>query len=77
MNWPSLSPDLNPIEHIWDELGRRLRQQVKPPQTLQALGQALINQWRRLPVRISRGVLRSMRRRCVVVVAARGGHTRY
>ena len=52
VDWPSLSPDLNPIEHMWDELGRRLRQQVNPSQTLQAIGQALINQWRRLPVRI-------------------------
>ena len=23
VNWPAMSADLNPIEHIWDMLGRR------------------------------------------------------
>ncbi|GFT81434.1 transposable element Tcb2 transposase [Trichonephila clavipes] len=24
MNWPAYSSDLNPIEHVWDMLGRRI-----------------------------------------------------
>ncbi|GFV15649.1 hypothetical protein TNCV_1690611 [Trichonephila clavipes] len=24
MDWPARSPDLNPIEHVWDFVGRRL-----------------------------------------------------
>jgi len=37
--WPSKSPDLNPIKHLWDELDRRVRQ--RQPQSLDQLSQAL------------------------------------
>jgi transposase len=23
--WPALSPDLSPIEHLWDEIGTRVQ----------------------------------------------------
>lgn len=37
MIWPPRSLDLNPIEHMWDVMGRRLRQLPKFPNTLNDL----------------------------------------
>ncbi|GFW58069.1 transposable element Tc1 transposase [Trichonephila clavipes] len=34
MDWPARSPDLNPIEHVWDFLGRRLAARTLAPVTI-------------------------------------------
>lgn len=77
MDWPSRSPDLNPIEHVWDALGRGLRELRNQPQNLQELGAALQDLWRRIPNHVFTNIRQSMRRRCMAVVNARGGHTQY
>ena len=30
VDWPAVSPDMNPISHMWDELGRRVRERPNP-----------------------------------------------
>ncbi|GFX74464.1 transposable element Tcb2 transposase [Trichonephila clavipes] len=35
MKLPAYSPDMNPIEHVWDSLGRRVAGRQPPLQTLQ------------------------------------------
>ncbi|GFU64156.1 transposable element Tcb2 transposase [Trichonephila clavipes] len=42
MDWPAYSPDLNPIEHVWDALGRRIAARLQHPEDTQQLKQMLI-----------------------------------
>ncbi|GFW45062.1 transposable element Tcb2 transposase [Trichonephila clavipes] len=49
MDWPAGSPDLNPIEHVWDFLGRRLAARTLPPVTIQELRLALQDEWAAMP----------------------------
>jgi transposase len=75
--WPALSPDLSTIEHVWDELGRRVHHRQNPPETLQELCDALVPKWNNIPEAFIQRLIGSMRRRCKAVVAARGDQTRY
>ncbi|GFU43898.1 transposable element Tc3 transposase [Trichonephila clavipes] len=45
MDWPARSPDRNPIEHVWDFLGRRLPSRTLPPVTIRELRLALQDEW--------------------------------
>ena len=75
--WASRSPDLNPIEHLWDNLDRCVRHRQQQSQTLQQLRDALQDEWRRIPQRHLRRLIHSMPNRCQAVIDARGGNTRY
>ncbi|GFX35554.1 transposable element Tcb1 transposase [Trichonephila clavipes] len=45
MDWPAYSPDLNPIEHVWDMLGRRIAARQPPLTFLPELRSALLDEW--------------------------------
>lgn len=77
LDWPACSPDLNPIEHVWDQLGRSIRSRQNQPTTLDDLETALREEWERLPQENLRRLIRSMPRRIRAVITARGGNTRY
>ena len=67
--WPSMSPDISPIEHVWDILGRRVQGHVPAPRNLQELANVLQEEWHRIPQNDIRLFVGSMRRRCVACLA--------
>ena len=75
--WPGLSPDLSPIEHLWDQLDRRDRRRHQQPQTLNELCAALTEEWQSIPQMTINRLVASMRRQCVAVINSGGGFTRY
>jgi hypothetical protein len=75
--WPTRSSDLNPIEHVWDMLGRRVRQHRSSPQTLQDLRNVLIEEWDNISQEEVTNLISSMPQRLEAVIRARGGNTRY
>ena len=77
IGWPSRSPDMNPIEHIWDDMGRALRDRDVQPTNLDELTVALREEWDALPLEKINNLIDSMPRRIAALLRARGGHTRY
>ncbi|GFW17556.1 transposable element Tcb2 transposase [Trichonephila clavipes] len=77
MDWPARSPDLNPIEHVWDFLGRRLVARTLPPVTIRELRLALQDEWAAMPQQLIDTLILSMGRRCETCLAVRGDHIPY
>ena len=74
--WPAVSPDMNPNEHIWDYLGRKVRA-IGDVYNLGDLENALIQDWNNIPNVVIRHYVRSMRGRLAACINSQGGHTRY
>ncbi len=71
---PPQSPDLNPIEHLWDVVEREFRIMDVQPTNLQQLREAIMSIW----TKISEGdLVESMAWRIKAVLKAKGGPTRY
>ncbi|GFX06413.1 transposable element Tcb2 transposase [Trichonephila clavipes] len=77
MDRPARSPDLNPIEHVLDFLGRRLAACTLPPVTIRELRLALQDEWAARPQQLIDTLILSMGRRCETCLAVRGDHIPY
>lgn len=77
MDWPPRSPDLNPIEHLWDALKKTVRRHLPAPRNHQELERAVLLEWDNITQETIQDLITSLPRRMQAVIRARGGVTRY
>nr|CAH7767999.1 unnamed protein product [Callosobruchus chinensis] len=52
LEWPAVSPDMNPIEHVWDYVSRAIFNRNNPPRNTQELIVGTTEEWDNIPLTI-------------------------
>ncbi len=74
LKWPPQSPDLNPIEHLWDVVEREIRIMDVQPTNLQQLRDAIMSIWTKIS---EEHLVESMPQRIKATLKTKGGPTQY
>ena len=77
MDWAPYHPDMNSIEHIWDEICRGVEELDPQSVNLRQLGVVVQNLWQQIPLERVQTLVCIMPRRVRALVDARGRSTRY
>jgi transposase len=77
MVWPSQSPDLNPIEHIWSHIKSELNKYPQPASGMLELWERIQEVKLTVTKEICLNLIDSMPRRMQAVIKAKGRWTRY
>lgn len=77
VRWPSNSPDLNPIEHVWAYLDKAVRARSKSFSSPDKLWEIVEEEWYKIPFSYIESLYFSMCSRIKEVIKAKGFNTRY
>ena len=77
MEWPAQSPDLNPIENVWHIIKIAICKRRHGINSAAELVEIIQKEWEVIDKGVIRKIIRTMRKRCWAVIAAKGGHTKY
>ena len=77
LDWPAQSPDLNPIEHLWNHLKRRLNHYETVPRGMHELWEHVEKELNEIKSTFCLKLIASMPRRVAAVLKAKGGYTKY
>ncbi len=70
IDWPSNSPDLNPIENLWAIIKHRVEK--RRPRDLTELQRFLHEEWEVIDKTILMNLIASMKDRCLAVIKSKG-----
>ena len=75
LDHPPQSPDLNPIEHLWEHLDHKIWQrQISSKDVLKAV---IYDEWNKITPKITKKLVTSMSNRLSAVMKAKGKQTKY
>jgi DDE superfamily endonuclease len=77
LDWAPQSPDLNPIEHLWQHVKQRLGEYSTMPKGVWEIWERVAEVWNEIPPEVCQNLIESMPRRLEAVIKAKGGHTKY
>ncbi len=77
LKWPPQSPDLNPMEHLWDVLEREIWIMDVQLTNLQQLQDAIMPIWTKISDKHFQHLVESIPRRIKEVLKAKGGPTQF
>ncbi|KAF8701453.1 Transposase, partial [Rhizoctonia solani] len=75
--WPANSPDLNPVENLWDQIKRELYSYETPATGMLELWERVQEIWYKVSAQKCQDLMESMSRRIWACIKAKGGPTRY
>jgi hypothetical protein len=75
--WPPNSPDMSPIENVWDTLDRKVHSRKDKATNTEELWKMIQEEWYGLDLEYIQNLYKSMRRRVDALLSAKGGPTKY